>query len=121
MKMPILFVNRLVREGLLVHDPVIDVALREQPQIMSRRTVQRRFLRATGLTYNGVFQIQRARYATSLLKRGVSILDTVEQAGYADQPHMTRALKHFMGQTPAQIISRNTDQPLSLLFKTPPF
>ena len=44
------FINRLVREGLLVHDPVIDVALREQPQIMSRRTVQRRFLRATGLT-----------------------------------------------------------------------
>ena len=76
------FVNRLVREGLLVHDPVIDVALREQPQLMSRRTVQRRFLRATGLTYSGVFQIQRARYATSLLKQGVSILDTVEQAGY---------------------------------------
>ena len=115
------FIIRLVREGLLVHDPVIDVALREQPQIMSRRTVQRRFLRATGLTYKGVFQIQPARHATSLLKRGVSILDAVEQAGYADQPHLTRALKHFMGQTPAQIISRNTDKPLSLLFKTPPY
>ncbi len=115
------FINRLVRAGLLVQDPVIDMALQEQPSFMSRRTIQRRFVQATGLTYNNVFQIQRARYATSLLKQGISILDTVEQAGYADQPHMTRALKHFMGQTPGQIISRNTDKPMSFLFKTPPF
>jgi methylphosphotriester-DNA--protein-cysteine methyltransferase len=39
-----------------------------------------------------------------LLQQGVSILDTVDQAGYFDQPHLTRALKHLMGQTPAQII-----------------
>ena len=115
------FVNRLVREGLLIRDPVVDVALREQPSAMSRRTIQRRFLQATGLTYNRVFQIQRARYATSLLKQGVSILDTVEQTRYADQPHMTRALRHLMGQTPAQIISRQIDKPMSFLFKTPPF
>jgi hypothetical protein len=115
------FVSRLVREGLLIWDPIIDVVLREQPSFKSHRTIQRRFLQATGLTYNGVFQIQRARYATSLLKQGISILETVEQAGYADQPHLTRALKHFMGQTPGQILGRNTDKPMSFLFKTPPF
>jgi hypothetical protein len=115
------FISRLVREGLLVLDPEIEVALREQPPSVSRRTLQRRFRQATGLTYNSLFQIRRARHATNLLKQGVSILDTVEQAGYADQPHMTRALRHFMGQTPAKIIRRNTDKPLSLLFKTPPF
>jgi AraC-like DNA-binding protein len=27
----------------------------------------------------------------------------VYQAGYADQSHMTRSLKHFIGYTPAQI------------------
>lgn len=115
------FINRLARAGLLVQDPLIDVALREEPAFMSRRTIQRRFLQATGLTHNSVFQIQRARYATSLLTQGVSILETVEQAGYADQPHLTRALRHFMGQTPGQIIARNTDRPMSFLFKTPPF
>ena len=115
------FINRLVREGLLVHDPVIDVALREQPQDVSRRTIQRRFLRATGLTFNTVFQIQRARYTTNLLRQGVSILDAVEQAGYADQAHLTRALIHFIGLSPAQIVSRNTEKPLSFLFNTPPF
>jgi AraC-like DNA-binding protein len=82
------FVNRLVRDGLLVHDPLIDVALREQPYTLSHRTIQRRFLRATGLTYNAVYQIQRARYAMALLKQGLSILDVVEMAGYSDQPHL---------------------------------
>jgi AraC-like DNA-binding protein len=115
------FINRLVRDGLLVQDPIIDVAMQEQPLQMSRRTIQRRFLQATGLTYNTLFQIQRARYATSLLKRGISILDTVEQLGYSDQPHLTRALKHLMGQTPGQILSGDIDKPMSFLFKTQPF
>ncbi len=115
------FVNRLVRDGLLVHDTLIEVALQEQPHALSRRTIQRRFLKATGLTYNAVFQIQRARYATTLLKQGASILDAVERAGYSDQPHMTHALKYLMGQTPAQIASRNTGAPMSFLYKTLPF
>jgi AraC-like DNA-binding protein len=28
----------------------------------------------------------------------------VEQAGYADQPHLTRSLRRFIGETPAQIM-----------------
>jgi AraC-like DNA-binding protein len=39
-----------------------------------------------------------------LLEQGVSILDTVEQAGYFDQPHLTRSLKRYVGYTPAQIL-----------------
>ncbi|MFN8527466.1 MAG: AraC family transcriptional regulator [Anaerolineae bacterium] len=116
------FVQRLVRAELLVYDPLVVGVLREQPHALppiSRRTLQRRFLQATGLTYNGIAQIQRARYATDLLKQRVPILDTVELAGYADQPHLTRALRHFMGNTPRQIIRRDTDQPMSFLFKTP--
>lgn len=99
-----IFVDRLVREGLLVHDLVVESALKEQPQELSIRTVRRRFLQATGLTHGAIQQIERAKLAFSLLQRGVSILDTVEQAGYFDQPHLTKSLKHFMGQTPAQIL-----------------
>ena len=32
------------------------------------------------------------------------ILDTVEEAGYFDQSHLTRSLKQWVGHTPAQII-----------------
>ena len=98
------FVDRLVREGLLVHEPIVDAALQGHLKELSLRSIQRRFIRATGLTHASVVQIERAKQALNLLKRGVPILDTVEQAGYADQPHLTRSLKHFAGQTPAQIL-----------------
>lgn len=115
------FVDRLVRAGLLVHDPVVDAVLQGASVDISLRTVQRRFLTATGLTQNDFFQIERARFATILLKEGTSILDTAAEAGYYDQPHLTRALKHFVGQTPAEIISESRQKPLSFLYKTKPF
>lgn len=98
------FVNRLVREGLLVREPVVEAALQGHVKDLSLRSVQRRFLRATGVTHNTVYQIERARQALALLQQGVPILDTVDQLGYADQPHLTRALKRYIGQTPAQIL-----------------
>ncbi len=92
------FVDRLVRE------PIVEAALLGQLKDLSLRSIQRRFLRATGLSHNTVYQIERARRAMALLQQGVPILDTVDQAGYADQPHLTRSLKRYMGQTPAQIL-----------------
>ena len=97
------FVDRLVRQDLLVRDPVVNAVLQDQSPDRSFRTVRRRFLQATGLTPKAIQQIERANHALTLLEQGVSILDTVYQAGYADQPHMTRSLRRFIGFTPAQI------------------
>jgi hypothetical protein len=104
------FVNRLVRDGLLVREPVVEMVLQGHTKAVSSRTVRRRFLRATGLTQGTILQIERAQQAAALLTQGVPILDTVEQTGYADQPHLTRALKHYIGQTPAQILRLNTTE-----------
>lgn len=112
-----LFINRLASAGLLVREPIVEAALFDQPVKEHLRSVQRRFLRATGLTQAAVRQIERARFATNLLQQGASILDVVYDAGYSDQPHLTRSLRYFVGLTPAQI---NTQQ-LSFLFKTAPF
>ena len=101
------FVAKLAREGLLIREPVVEAVLKNRPLAMSLRTVQRRFLRATGLTCGAFAQIERARQAATFLEQGFSIADAVYQAGYADQPHLTRSLKRFMGQTPAQIIRIN--------------
>jgi AraC-like DNA-binding protein len=98
------FINRLVREEILVRDPIISAVLQDQPQEMSPRTVRHRFLQATGLTQNHIRQFERAQQAAALLREGVSILDTVEAAGYYDQPHLTRSLKQFIGYTPAQLL-----------------
>ncbi|MCE7980924.1 MAG: AraC family transcriptional regulator [Caldilinea sp. CFX5] len=109
------FVARLVRAGLLAHEPLVDAALQNQATDLSRRSVQRRFLHATGLTHGAVSQIARARQATALLRQGVSILDTVALAGYADQPHLTRSLKRLVGQTPAQLLPSAQPKPMSLV------
>src|SRR6266567_3558926 len=87
------FVDRLVHDDLLLRDPVVNAVLQDQSQEISLRTVRRRFLLATGLTHKAIEQIERAQRAAALLEHGVSILDVVYQAGYADQAHMTRSLK----------------------------
>jgi AraC-like DNA-binding protein len=115
------FVDWLVREGLLVREPVIGAALQGHLKDLSLRSVQRRFLQAAGVTQSAVRQIERARYATLLLQQGVSILDTIDKAGYFDQPHLTRSLKYFIGQTPAQILRQSQPEQLSFLYKTRPF
>ena len=114
------FVDWLARKGLLVRDPVVNAALQEPLKGHDPRTVQRHFLRATGLAHSAIRQIERARYATCLLRQGVSILDTAEQAGYFDQPHLTRSLKRYIGQTPDQILQKSRPEQMSFLYKTMP-
>ncbi len=115
------FIERLVREGLLLRDPVIEAALQGQIKDLTKRAVQYRFLQATGITQSTARQIERARYATILLQQGVSILDTIQQTGYYDQPHLNRSLKRFIGQTPAQLLHHSRPEQLSFLYKTTPF
>jgi AraC-like DNA-binding protein len=112
------FVARLVREGIITREPAVDAVVRDEQPARSLRTAQRHFLRATGLTYRTVQQIERARHATNLLREGTSILDTVHDAGYFDQAHLTRSLKHLIGQTPREIVRGQTQ--LSFLYKTRP-
>ncbi len=102
------FIDRLVRYEVLVRDPVVNAAAQDQRLELSSRTVRHRFLRATGLTQCHIRQVERAQRAAALLRQGTSILDTVHEAGYFDQPHLTRSLKQFVGYTPAQLIRMGT-------------
>ena len=110
------FVARLVREGVIAHDPIVDTVLDGGHHGFSVRSAQRRFARATGITSAAYRTIERARYATSLLRKGVPIIDVVHRAGYFDQPHLTRSFKYLIGQTPSEV-ARATRQ-LSFLYKT---
>lgn len=97
------FVSRLVQEEVLIRDPLVNAVLQRQPADFSPRTVRHRFLQATGLSQNQIYQLARAQRAEQLLRQGASILDTVAEAGYADQPHLTRALRQWIGYTPAEL------------------
>jgi AraC-like DNA-binding protein len=98
------FLDKLIRGGLLVRDSLVQSALQGQTLDLSRRSIERRVTSATGLSLGTIRQIERAHAAAALLDRGVSILDTVVRTGYADQPHLTRSIKRFIGQTPAEMI-----------------
>src|SRR5258708_5694884 len=54
------FVDRLVRQDVLVRDPVVNAVLQEQPQDLSSRTVRHRLLRATGLPHGHIRQLDAA-------------------------------------------------------------
>ncbi len=103
-----LFVDRLIRQGILVRDPVVEAAIQGHTPDMSIRSLQYRFLQATGLTHKTIQQIDRARSAVSLLEQGTPISDTALELGYFDQAHLTNSLKRFIGKTPAQITQKCT-------------
>jgi AraC-like DNA-binding protein len=110
------FVARLARRGLVTVDPAILAALAGAPARKSHRTEQRHFLRATGMTQGTLRQIERAREATVRLRAGGGIADVAYDLGYSDQAHLTRSLRRFIGQTPAQV-ARQEGQ-LSFLFNS---
>jgi hypothetical protein len=112
------FVARLLKKGIIARDRTVEAVVRGEPHTLSLRSAQRRFLHATGITHATFRQIERARYAANLLREGAAIADVVHLAGYFDQPHLTRSLKHLIGQTPTEV-ARMTRQ-LSLLYKTAP-
>jgi hypothetical protein len=110
------FVERLARRGIIARDAAVGAAVEGDTQILTRRSVQRHFLHAMGMTPGRFRQIERARQAVELLQGGAAILDAVHDAGYFDQAHLTRSLRLLIGQTPLQILRQQAQ--LSFLYKT---
>lgn len=105
------FIERLAKQEALVADPVVTAVLQERSvHDLSPRTLRHRFQHATGLTQTHIFQAERAKKATTLLKKGTPILDVIDQLGYFDQPHLTRSIKRFIGNTPAQLLPSTCQQ-----------
>jgi hypothetical protein len=109
-------VAALAANGIIGRDRLVEAVLDGDRADASLRSVQRRFLRSTGLTRETFRQIERARHAAHLLQNGEGILDVVDQAGYFDQPHLTRALRRLIGPTPSDLAKGQAQ--LSFLYKT---
>jgi AraC-like DNA-binding protein len=112
------FVARLARAGLVARDTAVAAALDGDVHALSRRSAQRHFLHATGMSHVAHRQIERARHAANLLRAGVSIGDTIDEAGFFDQAHLTRSLGRLIGLTPAKLARE--ERQLSCLYKTAP-
>jgi hypothetical protein len=110
------FVARLAGAGVIARSHATDAAVEGDVDWLSRRTVQRHFRHATGMTLSSYQQIERARRAAALLTSGRSVLDVTFDAGYFDQAHLTRSIRQLIGMTPARL-ARERPQ-LSFSYKT---
>lgn len=103
-------VAAFVDGGYLAHDDLVESALDGDAGSRSRRTVERHFTHATGMSPRHVRQIERAREAVARLQHGDPIADVAHALGYADQSHLTRDLKRLTGYTPGQ--SQHREEPV---------
>jgi hypothetical protein len=97
------FVDRLVRKAIVEENDLVASVIDGRPKAMSERTLQRHFLRTTGLTFKRFTLIRRAERAVALLRTGRLAADIALDLGYADQAHLINSLRAIMGRTPGQI------------------
>ena len=96
-------VGRLARRGHLVRDAIVAGVLAGEPVPAGERTIQRHFSLALGVSPKRLAGIRRADEALRVLHSGATPSETAFALGYADQPHLTRELRRFVGRTPGQI------------------
>lgn len=99
------FADRLLELDVLRCDGDVRRMVSGDDAGYSERHRQRRVRDATGLTRKQIEQLSRAREAFSLLLQGVPPIECAALCGFADQAHLTRSLRVFHGQTPAQVLS----------------
>jgi AraC-like DNA-binding protein len=79
---------------------------------LSERQLRRRFVAAVGYgpkALEGVLRLRRAiRLSETTSEDGARLrtADVAMEAGYADQPHMTREMRRLAGMTPGELLVR---------------
>ncbi len=97
------FVEHLIRDGIVGNNELVASVVEGHPMAATERTLQRHFLRTTGLTYKHFTLVQRAQKAVTLLQLGRPAVEVALALGFSDQAHMINSLKAIMGKTPSQI------------------
>ena len=97
------FVAALVREEVVVRDPLVADLHRDAAIDLSSRTAR---------------QIDRARDAAVRIRDGSVINDVIAEVGYYDHAHLGRSLRRYIGRSATELGASTPDRPLSLLYKT---
>lgn len=96
-------INQMVERGIVASDEVVEGVMRGTPKAASRRSVERHFKTTTGLSPKKLADIRRAQAAVRMLKAGKDPATTAAEAGYYDQPHMSKELKRLMDSLPSDV------------------
>lgn len=73
-------------------------------QGMSSKSYSRFVKRNTGLSPYKLHQLQRMAEAFRLLRQGMPAATVASELGFADQAHLARAAKQFLGHTPKELL-----------------
>lgn len=73
-------------------------------QGVSSKSYSRHIKQSTGLSPYKLHQLQRMTEALRLLRQGTPVTTVATQLGFADQAHLTRAAKQFLGHTPKELL-----------------
>jgi len=101
------FVDKLIENGAVAKDEAVAEALSDNTLPITKRHLQRRFRASTGMSQNKIQQINRVEKVARALMDGETIADATHLGEYADQSHLTRSLKYYLGQTPTQFAARS--------------
>lgn len=74
----------------------------------SERTFRRQMQRSFGYGYATLVRIRRGQRAHRLLTGGMTPAAAAANAGYADQPHLSRELRRLAGVSPAQLVAASS-------------
>ncbi|UJB69950.1 AraC family transcriptional regulator [Acaryochloris sp. 'Moss Beach'] len=97
--------------------------LRSQPRTVATaakwlgitpRTLQRLMVSQTGQPPSFWLQLARVRQTALALKTSMSLVDIAHAHGYADQAHMSRAIKHWLGVSPTNLAPEQFDRLMDL-------
>ena len=97
--------SELVRQilSLLSNRPIAEIGERLH---RSQRTIERSFMRVTGLTMKQCQAMVRLEeilnYLYQLDEEEINWADVANKYHFSDQPHLVRHLKNFIGRTPAE-------------------
>src|SRR5262245_51825593 len=83
---------------------------------VSRRQLERNFAHWVGTCPCHLAQVARLQSVSRHAQTGASLADIAAHAGYADQSHMTRAVRHLTGLTPRQFV-HSMRSPLASAFR----
>ena len=93
----------MVQRGVLANDVLVDGMLHGTPKAASKRSVERHFKTTTGLSPKKLADIRRAQEAVRMLKTGKDPSAAAAEAGYYDQPHLSKSLKRLMDSLPSDV------------------
>jgi AraC-like DNA-binding protein len=99
----------------LMHEPMLPVSALAAQEHVSPRQLERDFRKWLLVSPKQFSQVVRVQHAARLARRGWGLSRIAAETGYADQAHMSRAVKALTGLAPQRLL-RGAPHPMARAF-----